>query len=173
MTLIIRPKKVIQKTTIGFKCDHCGNTHEGEKLPQNWHEFTSGHQGWGRDSIDAFETHHVCSVRCYTELAKKLFKKLQSKSSAEIDSFSIDFMSGVINTLNKGTRDMIHQAPSTDDVLSINVADANDSLLHVKKEGKKMYWGLSSKVFAYIQWEEIPSKLHRAIIEHYEKHYHE
>lgn len=62
----------IQSTrVIGVICDCCGLKKESNGIPNGWHEFSSGHSGWGNDSYESIETITVCSPLCYIKKLKQ------------------------------------------------------------------------------------------------------
>ena len=56
---------VTKEVIVGFECEICGKIHNGEKLPEEWFEFTSQHYEWGNDSCDSVEEYTTCSFDCF------------------------------------------------------------------------------------------------------------
>jgi hypothetical protein len=90
----------IEKITIGFKCDNCSKIHNGDSIPDDWHEFSGSHNSWGNDSFESYEYYMVCSPKCYTKLLQKAVKEFERYSDAEIDGFKVGFAKRMVAFLN-------------------------------------------------------------------------
>ena len=99
----IKEKKEVVKyetVTIGHKCDQCGKeVHEGDGFPDGWHEFISGHYGWGNDSIESIKQHLVCGGKCYLDRVKELIPELKQyeRMGAYIDHYELVFLQEILN----------------------------------------------------------------------------
>jgi len=80
-----------EKVTIGYKCDNCGKIHNGNSMPDDWHEFSGEHNSWGNDSRDSCVHYTACSPECYAKLLHRAVEEFEEFWDAEIDYFTIDF----------------------------------------------------------------------------------
>jgi len=87
----------LMSVTVARKCDVCGNIHEGQYTPSEWHTFEHHHNEWGNDSVDSYENHEVCSPECYWTKFKQCVLELDGMNSAEVDGFEIQFARRLVN----------------------------------------------------------------------------
>lgn len=90
-------KKVTSTQTVvtGYKCDQCGKIHLGG-MPNNWHEFCSGHESWGKDSGDSYKDHIVCSPACFVEKLRSLNSELDGRKFPEISEMPLEFSKDLV-----------------------------------------------------------------------------
>lgn len=78
--------------TTGYRCDNCGKETKADRLPDEWHNFSSHHNEWGNDSCDSYEYYHVCSPKCYIEkLTDVVENELDDRYDAQVDYLEIQF----------------------------------------------------------------------------------
>lgn len=100
---IMEVKDIIKKEKVitAYSCDCCGNTHAGDTIPNNWHEFIGYHNSWGQDSCDSSESYISCSPVCYIKLFQNSVEQFKKYNDAEIDGFTIQFAKMLSEFLNK------------------------------------------------------------------------
>ena len=100
---ITQYKEVTEKreVIIGIKCDGCGKIHNGESMPEGWHEFSAHHNHWGNDSVDSWNWYTACSPECYSRLLDETISEYEEYWSSKIDGFSIDFAKNLSNFLKQ------------------------------------------------------------------------
>jgi len=96
-------KEVIVSTliTAAYICDICGAEHIGDIIPNNWHEFSHHHSGWGNDSCDSIEHFQVCSPKCYAIRIRESIKEVGEYGGAEIDGLDIPFAQNLSDSILK------------------------------------------------------------------------
>ena len=81
----------VKNVTVGHKCDNCGKEVNESRFPDEWHQFTSGHNEWGNDSYESIEQHDVCSPKCYVEKLTKVVGEMEDINDGEVDDMEVQF----------------------------------------------------------------------------------
>ena len=81
----------VRKVVVARACDVCGKKHQGRFTPDDWHLFNHHHNEWGADSVDSYEYHEVCSVKCYASKFNECVQDLENRRDAKVDDFEIQF----------------------------------------------------------------------------------
>jgi hypothetical protein len=96
---LIKRQNIIKEVVIGVKCDVCETEHIGN-ISDEWHNFSSHHDGWGNDSCASYEYYDVCSIECYKQQLEECLKDLEEYSHwAWIDGFTYEFTKRLVKCL--------------------------------------------------------------------------
>jgi len=90
---VTRVKNIIA----GYKCDSCAKEINEERLPDEWHHFASGHNEWGNDSYESYESYDVCSPKCYVEKLTKVVGEMEDIYDGKVDDMEIQFAKRIVN----------------------------------------------------------------------------
>lgn len=94
-TEVLRIERVAEK----YICDNCKKEVSTNTLPNDWHEFTSGHDEWGNDSVDSIESYHVCSPACYFGVLAELARLNRNYKSFEANDIPLNFINSILRYL--------------------------------------------------------------------------
>lgn len=73
-------KQITQKICISQRClcDVCK-----KEINNNYWEVVTGHNDWGRDSVDSIENYEVCSTECLDELFREYKERSNKRYNTE------------------------------------------------------------------------------------------
>ena len=102
MSKILQIKKVTEtrEVTIGHRCDCCKDALMIERLPDEWHRFSSHHNHWGNDSHESVVYYEVCSPSCYFTKLQEIVDEMIEYVDAEIDGMQIQFARTMVKHIN-------------------------------------------------------------------------